>query len=328
MPEEPRWLLIFAFMGAGFFFLFKGAGWLVSGSSQIARRFGVSVLVVGLTVVAFGTSAPEIVVSSFAALEGKPDISLGNVLGSNIANVGLVLGACALVLPRVLESRQKPRELLWLFGSLGLLWWLASDFDITRVDAVILLGAFVLYNVNVLLSPRGAPVHSEAKEDKRSYMHVLLGILFVAVGAKFVVMGAESGAARLGIPASVIGLTVVAVGTSLPELAAGLGGAFKGDSDISLGNVVGSNVFNLLAVIGIVGLIQPLDPRVFEGAGAEGLHSAFAGALNRDFPVVLGFSVVAVVLPWIGGGTGGRAKGAFLLLAYVAYTGWLYASEG
>jgi cation:H+ antiporter len=326
MPGQESWFLILGVLAGGFVCLFKGADWLVGASSQAARRYGVSTLVIGLTVIAFGTSAPEIVVSSLAASEGKVDLALGNVLGSNVANIGLVLGTCAIVLPKVMESRLERRDVTWLFASLAFFWWIALDHAISRGEAGMLLGAFVLYNV-VLIATGKREANGEQHLGEYRYPKVWIGIgiLAIALGAKLVVMGAEWGALRIGIPESVIGLTIVAIGTSLPELAAGLGGAFKGESDISLGNVVGSNIFNLMAVIGIVGLIQPFEP----AAGVDGaaLDEAFARALDEDLFVVLGFSLAAILLPRIGGARGGRAKGAFLLLAYIGYSAWLYQSR-
>lgn len=327
------WLSIVLGLAAGFWLLAKGADWLVGGSTRVAQQLRISALVVGLTIVAFGTSAPEIVVSGLAAFEGKADISMGNVLGSNVANIGLVLGACAVVLPRVLESRLAPRELFWLFASLGLLWWVASDASVSRIDAALLLMAFALYNAHVLLLGRGKreeelePTDQVPSGPRFPWLWIAIGIAAVSLGAKLVVDGAEAGASRLGIPASVVGLTVVAIGTSLPELAAGLGGALRGHSDISIGNVIGSNVFNLLAVIGLVGLIQPLDPAHFAPEQAAELAATFDAALSEDFWAVLAFSVVLVVLPYAGGAKAGRLKGALLLAGYVAYTIWLYASR-
>ncbi len=328
MSAFEQWIKIIGALAIGFLLLTRGADWLVHGSVQIARKRGVSTLVVGLTIVAFGTSAPEIVVSALAATEGKVDLSLGNVLGSNIANIGLVMGACAVVLPRVLEARLNGREIAWLFLSLGLLWFVALDRQITRVEGALLLGAFVSYNAQVLFRGQAdmPGVEGEIGHYKRPAIWVALGIVAVAGGAKFVVMGAELGALRLGIPESVIGLTVVAVGTSLPELAAGLGGALRGEGDISIGNVVGSNIFNLLAVIGLVAVIHPFEAAHGDGANAEAVDRAFAQALSEDLYVVLAFSLAAVLLPRIGGS--GRTKGAALLVAYVAYSIWLYASRG
>ena len=328
MPTEPHWLAIIVFLAAGFLLLAKGADWLVGSSTQIARRVGVSTLVVGLTVIAFGTSAPEIVVSALAANEGKVDLSLGNVLGSNVANIGLVLGACAVVLPKVLESKLAAREVLWLFLSLGILWWIAQDRVIVRREAAFLLLAFAIYNAHVLITARqGGQVVEAVGEYRRPVLWTLIGLISIVLGAKLVVMGAEDGAARLGVPKSVVALTVVAIGTSLPELAAGLGGAIKGESDVSLGNVVGSNVFNLLAVIGIVGLVQPLDPSDPGIADVDAMDRAFRMAMGEDIWVVAGFSLFVVFLPYLGGSKGGRLKGAILLLAYGTYTFWLYTSR-
>jgi cation:H+ antiporter len=327
MPSEPHWFLILVYLGAGFLLLTKGADWLVGSSSQVARRMGISTLVVGLTIVAFGTSAPEIVVSSFAAAEGKVDLSLGNVLGSNIANIGLVLGLCAIVLPKVLEVRLPLREVFWVFLSLASLWWVAHDHVISRMEASFLLAISVVFLIHLwLTSKEGGHVVEAAGEYRRPGVWIVIGIAAICLGAKLVVMGAEDGALMIGIPASVVGLTVVAVGTSLPELAAGLGGAFKGETDLSLGNVVGSNVFNLVAVIGIAALVQPFDPDNPGIADKEALDSAFTQALNEDFFVVLAFSLAAILLPRIAPGSG-RAKGALLLFAYALYTLWLFKSR-
>jgi cation:H+ antiporter len=327
MPTEPGWIVALVYLGVGFVLLAKGAGWLVGGSTQIARRYGVSTLVVGLTIVAFGTSAPEVVVSTVAAMSGNADISLGNVLGSNIANIGLVLGACAVVLPRVLEERLAPRELLWLFLSLAILWWVCSDAAIERLEGAFMLGVFAVYNVNLLLTARRDAQQIEAvPKRRRPALWIVAGIAAISLGAKLVVDGAEHGASLVGIPASVVGLTVVAIGTSLPELAAGLGGALRGESDISVGNVVGSNVFNLLAVMGIVATLQPLDPGTLPEPAAGDLAATFQRALHEDFWVVLVFSLAAVLLPFVRL-LSGRTAGGLLLLAYLGYTVWLYASR-
>ncbi|MFT5287299.1 MAG: cation:H+ antiporter [Planctomycetota bacterium] len=322
MPEEAMsWTLITVYLLAGFVFLAKGADWLVDGGTAIARKAGVSTLVVGLTVVAWGTSTPEVVVSTMAAWQGDTSISIGNVLGSNIANIGLVLGACALVLPKVMEQAMRGRELFWLLASLVSLWWVCLDSAITRKDALILLGIFLIHNLHLWLSARSSGRLSEEKStaEPKSFPvpRLIVGIVVISTGAYLVVEGAVAGAFRFGMDEMTVGLTVVAIGTSLPELAAGLGGAFKGESDISIGNVVGSNVFNLLAVLGIVGLIQPLVP----GAEADdSLRLAFGESLNVDFPIVLGFSLAAVLFPWLPGG--GRLKGFLLLAGFVSYITW------
>jgi cation:H+ antiporter len=337
MPQDS-WIFLIAYLLVGFALLARGAGWLVGGSSQIARRFGVSILVVGLTVVAFGTSMPEIVVSGVAATQGNVALSLGNVLGSNIANIGLVLGASAMVLPAVLQSKLAPREVLWLFTSLAVLWWFAGDGAISRSEAAVFLGVFTAYNVHVFATARRGATTAidelteaadelEEKVLKRPWLTLAIGIVAISLGGYLAVLGAEGAAIQLGMPQAVAGLTIAAIGTSLPELAAGLGGAFKGDSDISIGNVVGSNVFNLLAVIGIVGIIQPLDPAHPNVGNPTGVEEAFAQALSEDLWVVLAFSLFAVLLPYIAHGRAGRTKGAALLAAYVIYTAWLFVSR-
>lgn len=328
-PEEPTWLHLAIYLVAGFVLLAKGADWLVGGSSGLARRVGVSTLAIGLTVVAWGTSAPEVVVSSLAAYQGQSAISLGNVLGSNVANIGLVLGACALVLPGVLEQRLRARELSWLFASLVALWVACSDGALERQESALLLLLFLIYNAILWVTARREVIPAEDADSGNSMGRDLgwtaLGMIGVALGAKFVVMGAEEGALRLGVDQRVVGLTVVAIGTSLPELAAGLGGALKGETDISIGNVVGSNVFNVLAVLGIVGLVRPLTPAAMpnEESVAQ-LEAAFAGALSKDFFIVLAFSFAAVALPYIGKGKGGRLKGLALIVAYAVYSTSLF----
>lgn len=304
----------------GFLLLAKGADWLVGGSSELARRWGVSTLVVGLTVIAWGTSAPEVVVSGLAAAEGKPGIALGNVLGSNVANIGLVLGACAVVLPAVLHTTLALRDSFWLLAALGCAWWALSDAALTRVEGVLLLGAFLAYNVHLFLTTsRGGDAVGDPGGHPHPWRNVILGTLGVSIGAKLTVIGAENVAAALGISHRVIGLTVVAIGTSLPELAAGLGGALKGHSDISVGNVVGSNVFNVLAVFGVVGIVAP-----FVGTSGDTL-AALERAQAVDLPVVLGFSLAAIALPWVGGPRHGRWKGLLLLAGYVVYVRGLFS---
>jgi cation:H+ antiporter len=316
------WTVIVVHLLGGFVLLAKGADWLVGGGTSLARRMGVSTLVVGLTVVAWGTSAPEVVVSGVAAWNGEGGMSLGNVLGSNIANIGLVLGASAAVLPSVLQGPMRARELFWLFTSLAVLWSVSLDSALTRQDGAILLVTFAIHNVHLFLTLRdgdgdgdGAVSDSETSVG-RSVVGVVLGMTAILVGAYLALQGAEAGAYKLGMTKLVVGLTVLAVGTSLPELAAGLGGAFKGQSDISVGNVVGSNIFNLIAVLGIVAMVRPLVP---SGAPGDALEQDFARALANDFPMVLGFSVAAALLPWLPGS--GRIKGIALLVAFGTYIG-------
>ncbi len=334
-PQDPAWLLLAVYLVSGFLLLAKGADWLVGGSSRIAARLGVSTLAIGLTVVAWGTSAPEVVVSSLAAYQGQSAISLGNVLGSNVANIGLVLGACAMVLPKVLESRLSLRDGFWFFASIAALWIACADGALGRGEAGLMLVMYGAYSVLLWFTARSGaaqghvPIEEPAAEGERRWpagLEAFIGFLAVALGAKLAVMGAEGGAGRLGVDERIVGLTVVAIGTSLPELAAGMGSALRGEADISIGNVVGSNVFNLIAVLGIVGLVRPLEPAAMpDPESVAELQAAFAGALSKDFYVVLGFSVAALLLPYVGGAKGGRWKGLALLVAYVVYTVSLFS---
>lgn len=307
-------------LAVGFVLLARGAGALVDGGATLARRWGMSPLVVGLTVVAWGTSLPEVVISTLAAAEGRPASSLGNVLGSNVANIGLVLGASALILPSVLLGRARPRELVWLVGSVVILWYFCSDLSVSRVEAGAMLVAFVAYNI--LLLTRGSrdfaaeAMHDSAEhQSARPWTAVVVGSLAIALGAKAVIVGAEGLALRVGMPDRVVGLTIFALGTSLPELAAGVSSALKGHHEIGYGNVVGSNVFNTFAVTGIAALVAP-----FSGPEAE---PDLAQALISDFPVTLAFSLVLVTLPFLFKTTAGRLPGALLLLGYLTYVGYL-----
>lgn len=317
------------FLIVGFALLAKGSDWLVAGSTTLAARMGIRPLVIGLTVVAWGTSAPEVVVSTLGALEDQPQLSMGNVLGSNVANIGLVLGVSSLILPAVMHTGLALRETVWLLGSVALLWWLCSDSEITRGDGGILLGALTIYNLQLLWEARqlsvGATKDDEAPEgwfEAHPLIGTLLGAGTIAFAAWLTIEGATGLATRIGIDERVVGLTVVALGTSLPELAAGVQGALKGQSDISLGNVVGSNVFNVLGVIGVVALVRP-----FGGPSEPDVVDAFAMNLNVDFPIVIGFSIAALAATGLSGERWGRTKGGLLLLAYVVYTAYLFLAE-
>jgi cation:H+ antiporter len=319
------WTYELAGLLGGFFFLAKGAHWLVEGGAELARRWGVSPLLVGLTVIAWGTSMPEVVVSATAAWKGQPTASLGNVLGSNVANIGLVLGTCAWIFPAVLIGRIPLRETLSIFLSLGLLWWVCSDGSVTRVDAAILLSAFTLYSLVLYFAPRDAHTAeveeaaalAEAARARSPWWEILLGSISIAAGAQLVMYGAGGIFLRAGVSPAVIGLTVFAIGTSLPELATGVSSALKKQADISVGNVVGSNVFNSLAVIGIAAMVRPFDAQVPQ------VQADMSVALERDFPVNLAFALAVVILPGLASGGRGRTKGAVLVFAVVGYMGYL-----
>ncbi len=322
-PGPLDWVWIVLALGGGFVLLDKGSDWLVGGGARVARRLGMSTVVVGLTVVAWGTSAPEVVVSTVAAAQGHPSLAFGNVLGSNVANIGLVLGVCGLILPRVTEARLHVREAAWLVGSLALLWLVLRDRAIDRLDAALLLGAFGVHTVHAWSSGRGA-AGEPAVEGERNPVHAIVaGMVTIALGAYLVTTGAIGGAERLGVPEHVIGFTIVALGTSLPELAAGARAAIRGEADMAVGNVVGSNVFNTLAVFGIVCLVAPIDR---PEAGTP-IAATMTRVLEVELFVVLAFSLAAILAPLVGGPRFARARAGILLGAYVGYSWWLFATQ-
>ena len=251
----------------GLIALTYGADRFVDGASSIAKSLNVSTLLIGLTVVAFGTSAPEMLVSASAALKGSPGIALGNAIGSNIANMALVLGATALVIPLVVQSQTLYKEfpILWvvMLGVFVLLY----NLELTRFKAALMLIGLLIFMIWIVAD--GKRTASNNKLDqvqkvteinlKHAIFWTIFGLAILVVGANILVDGSSTVARSFGISDAVIGLTIVAIGTSLPELAASLAGALKGEPDLAMGNVIGSNVFNLLAVIGIAGTLSPMS---------------------------------------------------------------------
>ena len=294
----------------GLALLVKGADWLVDGGVRIAGRLGMSPVMVGLTIIAWGTSLPELLVSTLAAADGRPGMALGNALGSNIANIGLVLGVTALLLPGVLGSALRLREAGWLLASLlGLFLVLLWQGGISAVGGWLLIGLFVVHNIHLWKTAKpGEEQEPQPKGQgimRRALLLVLVASVAVAIGAELTVSGAEAIARSIGVSDRVIGLSVVAIGTSLPELAAGIASALKGQTEIGVGNVVGSNVFNVLVAVGSAGVVQPF---VDESAEA---------ALWSDIPAVLLFSFAAILLPRLG--SSGRWKGAALFAGYLTF---------
>ena len=294
----------------GLALLVKGADWLVDGGVRIAGRLGMSPVMVGLTIIAWGTSLPELLVSTLAAADGRPGMALGNALGSNIANIGLVLGVTALLLPGVLGSALRLREAGWLLASLlGLFLVLLWQGGISAVGGWLLIGLFVVHNIHLWKTAKsGEDQEPQPKGQgvmRRALLLVLVASVAVAIGAELTVSGAEAIARSIGVSDRVIGLSVVAIGTSLPELAAGVASALKGQTEIGVGNVVGSNVFNVFVAVGSAGVVQPF---VDESAEA---------ALWSDIPAVLLFSFAAILLPRLG--SSGRWKGAALFAGYLTF---------
>lgn len=317
-------LEVLLYLAGGLLLLTLGAEFLVRGASRLAALLGISPLVIGLTVVAFGTSAPEMAVSVESAYSGQADLALGNVVGSNIFNVLFILGLCALILPlRVAQ------QLLWMdvplmIGASLLLLLLALDGSISRGDGLMLFGGILLYTVFAIKQGRresGEVVAEYTSEfgagEKRLTDHwpmqallVGVGLVMLVFGARFLVDGAVLIAKYFAISELVIGLTVVAAGTSLPEVAASVVASIRGERDIAVGNVVGSNLFNILAVLGLSSLVSPTGIQVAPSA------------LTFDIPVMIAVALACAPI-FFTGHLIARWEGSVFLLYYAAYTVYL-----
>lgn len=305
---------------AGLALLYFGGDRLVDDATDVARGLGVSPLVVGLTVVAFSTSMPELAASLAAVLDGAPGIAVGNVVGSNIANLGLILGATALIVPLKARARFLVREMPALVVASVAALAILVDGRLERVEAALLLAGLAAFLVWVLRRPPTEPglVRGEYEEEygeppKRlvlSVAGVALGVALLVLGARFLVHGAVGIARDAGVSERVIGLTLVALGTSLPELAGSIAAALKGKPDIALGNLVGSNLFNLLFILGATAAVRPL--------------AVEAGPVTIDLAVMLGFTLVAWPFLW-SRHTVGRLEGATLVAGYGVYVARLFA---
>jgi cation:H+ antiporter len=303
--------------------LYFGAEWLVRGASRLARSFGMSALVVGLTVVAVGTSAPELVVSMLAASRGQVDLTVGNVIGSNISNIALILGISALIYPIAMQSRLVARGIpLMILATLAFA-VLILDGGLGRLGGALLLAGLVAYFWYMLREGRREPPEVEAEFDSyqrerdcgpgdesrlRNVMLAAAGLVLLAAGAHLLVGAATVFALAIGMSELVIGLTVVAIGTSLPELATSVLAAIRKEADIAVGNAVGSNVLNILAVLGPAALLRPLP--------------IDAAALRLELPVLLGVSIVLLPFAWTRLRLE-RWEGALLLAGYVVFIGVL-----
>jgi cation:H+ antiporter len=307
---------------AGFVLLVWGADRFVYGAAATARNLGVATLVIGLTVVGFGTSAPEILVSIMAAFSGNPGLAVGNAIGSNITNIGLVLGVTALVTPLMVNSGTLRREfpMMLLVSMLALV--LVLDLTLSTLDSLILLSGLVLMLVWLIRIAKykkfPEPMQSEYEREipiislKKAVFWTVFGLIILLVSSRMLVYGAVNIATMLGISDLIIGLTVVAIGTSLPELAASVMSALKKEHDIAIGNILGSNMYNLLAVLGVPGLIAPI--------------SLDAEVLNRDFVFMIGLSIALFIFAYgiKGPGRINRLEGFALLGVYVSYIIILY----
>ena len=310
----------------GLLFLIWGADRFVHGAAATARNLGIPPLLIGLTIVAMATSAPEILVSVVAALRGEPDLAIGNAIGSNIANVGLVLGVVALLRPVELKSATLRREMPALLAVSLLTVSLFLDSYLGRVDGLVLLAGLVIVMIWLirlgLRSSAGDPLQAEfdAEIPKHMSMRVavfwlVVGIATLLLGAHWMVDGAIDIAKILGVSEVVIGITMVALATSIPELAVSVVSAFRGEYGLAIGNIVGSNIFNLLAVIGVAAVIQPavLPPSV----------------LSLHIFVMVAFTLVlfAMTYEYEGRGQITRVEGLALISAYLAYQGYVVAQN-
>lgn len=310
----------------GFVVLVWSADRFVDGSAAAARYAGMPPLLIGMVIVGFGTSAPEMVVSAMAALDGNPGLALGNALGSNIVNVGLVIGATALLAPIAVQSQIVRRELPLLLAISLFAGYIFLDQSLSRGESFLLLAGFFLVigwsivtalrgRSDALATELGVELDSPAMPLTRAVFWVIAGLLLLVGSSRLLVWGAVEVASALGVNDLIIGLTIVAIGTSLPELAASIAAVRKNEHDIALGNVVGSNMFNLLAVIGIAGSISPMSHLPAE-------------LMMRDWPMMMGLNIALLVMAFgfRRPGRVNRLEGALLLLAYATYNVYLAQS--
>lgn len=318
-------LALFALV-CGLALLVWSADRFVEGAAATARHFGMPPLLIGMIIVGFGTSAPEMVVSALAAVQGSPGIALGNAYGSNIANIALILGVTALIHPIRVQSTVLRKELPLLLAVTLLSAALILDFSISRQDAAILLAVFALLMTwtivqgmkrkpDALGDEIAAQGHEKHMPLARAVFWLVCGLVLLIASSRLLVWGAVDIARVFGVSDMVIGLTIVAIGTSLPELASSVIAARKGEHDIALGNVIGSNLFNTLAVVGIAGSIHPF--------------AVAPETLTRDMLLMGGLTASLFILGygfWNRPGRINRIEGTTLVLVYAAYTAWLIRS--
>ncbi|UXI01618.1 calcium/sodium antiporter [Photobacterium sp. TY1-4] len=295
---------------------------LVFGAAALAKNLGVTPLVIGMTILAMGSSAPEMMVSATAALDGKTDTAVGNVLGSNIANIALILGLTALIKPLAVSSGIIRRELPLMIAVTLIAGALLWDSHLGFMEGVLLVSLFALFLLVMLKISRdgkknGDPLTEEQESEipdgvsnSAALIWVVIGLVLLPYAASMLVDSAVTIAKIYGMSDLVIGLTIIAIGTSLPELAASIASIFKGEDDMAVGNIIGSNVFNILAVMGIPGLLNPsvLSPL----------------AMGRDYYVMLGVSVLLLLMALGKRRRINRLEGAFLICCFVAYQGYLF----
>jgi len=310
-----------AFLIIGLVFLVWSADKLVFGAAALARNVGISPLVIGMTILAMGSSAPEMMVSATAALDGKTDTAVGNVLGSNIANIALILGITAMIKPLSISSAVLRRELPLMIGVTILAGVLLWDSHLGFYEGVLLFVLFAAFILAMLRISRNEKKNGDALIEEqesevpegvsngKAAMWVVIGLIVLPLAADVLVDNAVVIAQYFGMSDLVIGLTIIAVGTSLPELAASLAGVMKGEDDMAVGNIIGSNVFNILAVMGIPGILNP------------SILSEYA--MGRDFWVMLGVSLLLVAMALGKSRSINRYEGAALFCCFIGYQAYL-----
>ena len=317
-------MLVYILFVVGFVLLIKGADWLVSGSASVAKKYNISDLVIGLTIVSMGTSMPELIVNILAGTSGASEIAIGNVVGSNIANILLILGVAAFIYPLTIKESTVMSQIPFSIIAILLVAFAANapifnpDYSlmISRLDGVVFILFFALFMVYIIkLAREGRADMIEEAPDKvlpmgKSILFILLGMVGLFLGGKWVVDGAIKIAEQFGLSQNLIGLTIVAIGTSLPELVTSAMAAYRKNTDIAVANVIGSNIFNLLWVLGISAMISPMkyDPVV-----------------NADIIVLLVATCLIIFSLMTGRAKNqiGKPTGIFFLACYIAYTAFL-----
>lgn len=297
----------------------------IDGAASVAKHQNISPLVIGVVVLGFGTSMPEVVVATLASLEGSPGLAIGNAIGSNIANIGLVLGITALIAPIMVKSIILRRELSLLLAISFAVYFFIIDRQLSQIDGLVLVALLIGAMYWMIKSNKNSdakdPLSEETKQEveeipqlskKKSYAYLLGGLIVLMVSAKMMVSGAVDIAHYFEVPEVVIGLTVIAIGTSLPELAAAISAAAKNEADLMIGNIVGSNLFNILAVLAVPALLAP-----------SALESQ---VVLFDYPIMLLFTVAMLLLalPIFGKAVINRPKGLILTAGFVSYLVFLY----
>jgi cation:H+ antiporter len=307
----------------GFVLLIKGADWLVDGASALAKKYHVSDLAIGLTIVAFGTSAPELVVNVFASIQNHQNIVYGNIIGSNNFNLLVILGIAGLITPLIVQSSTVWKEIPLSFLAIILLYVLSNDFltvgipILSRIDGFIFLIMFALFLFYVYKQLKSDPSEQKISAENYSalkiWIFIVVGLAFLVIGGKLVVISAISMATAWGISEKIIGLTIVAMGTSLPELATSVVAALKKNNDIAVGNIIGSNIFNIFLILGISALIRPIP---------------FNTAFNTDMYLLATGTAILFLTMFTGKKKKlDRWEAAILFAIYIGYTIYLIAWE-